>query len=390
MAKIGIFGLNLSPKSGGVYSLARGLVRHAQYSRNELVYLTGYSEPASELPANVQLIVRPRIITPICQAFLKLPVALNLLRRRNLAGRALAMAAGSVGKRVLSNLDALIWPHSFVPLPNLPHMVTICHDMIHVHHPEYFGRRAVARRVQAERSLEWASLILCPSRTTADDLLTAYPTLRDRTRTFAEAPSGIDAKDDCEVEREQVRANYGSVPIFLFVGVDWPHKNHRLLIEAALALRARTSQSFKLLFVGHRRTNILRDEIARRHASACVYDLGPVSTKMLSALFREATAFLFPSLCEGFGIPLVEAMQFGTPIVASNCSCIPEICGECAVLLSPLAAMDWAVEMERLMTDSAHRDDLSARAAARAKQFTWQRTWREIDAALSETLGFTT
>jgi glycosyltransferase involved in cell wall biosynthesis len=111
---------------------------------------------------------------------------------------------------------------------------------------------------------------------------------------------------------------------------------------------------------------------------------------MLSALFREATAFLFPSLCEGFGIPLVEAMQFGTPIVASNCSCIPEICGECAVLLSPLAAMDWAVEMERLMTDSAHRDDLSARAAARAKQFTWQRTWREIDAALSETLGFTT
>jgi glycosyltransferase involved in cell wall biosynthesis len=288
-----------------------------------------------------------------------------------------------MNREFLNSLDAIIWPHCFVPVPNLPGVVAICHDLIHLHHPEYFSRWDIARRSDAEKSLMRASVILCPSRATADDLLTIHPELDARTRVFAEAPSGVDPEADCSIEREQVRAQYAGAAIFLFVGVDWPHKNHRLLIEAALELKKRTSRRFKVVFAGHRRGETLRGAIARCGASDVIDDLGPVSKGLLAALFTEATAFVFPSLCEGFGIPLVEAMQYGTPIVASNRSCIPEVCGNAAVLLSPDSATDWAAEMEHLMTDDLHRRDMSARGAARARDYSWERTWREIDASIS-------
>ena len=82
-----------------------------------------------------------------------------------------------------------------------------------------------------------------------------------------------------------------------------------------------------------------------------VVDIGSASRAMLAALYRRSTALVFPSLYEGFGIPLVEAMHYGLPIIASNQSCMPEVCGNSAILLSPALPSLWAYEMLRLMTN---------------------------------------
>jgi glycosyltransferase involved in cell wall biosynthesis len=337
------------------------------------------------LPPNVELLARPAPARIATQCALNAPRLSSLFRHRSAAIATLA-AVGGISPRVFIAADAWLWPHCFGPIPNLKRAVAIYHDMIHRHHPEYFSRSALTRRAHAEASLPVCASLLCPSKATADDLLSAYPALRPQVRLFAESPCEVMREEDCAIERKQLDARYGDTPLFLFVGVDWPHKNHQLLIDAAVALRRMTSKPFKILFAGHRRSGTIAKEIARKQALDVVIDVGSVSRPMLAALYRHSTALVFPSLCEGFGIPLVEAMQYGLPIIASDRSCIPEICGDGALLLPPTMPELWAHEMLSLMVDKDHRARLAAFAQERGRAFSWQRTWRQIDEAFSAVL----
>jgi glycosyltransferase involved in cell wall biosynthesis len=142
-----------------------------------------------------------------------------------------------------------------------------------------------------------------------------------------------------------------------------------------------------MVFVGRRRGSAVAEAVAAAGAGDVVSELGGVSRAMLGALYRRATALVYPSLHEGFGIPLVEAMRYGVPIVASDRPCIPEVCGGAAALLPPNSPEVWAAEMNRVMTDAAHREFLAGLSRRRAGAFSWAKTWQGVDDALDAALA---
>src|SRR6185437_16647875 len=118
-----------------------------------------------------------------------------------------------------------------------------------------------------------------------------------------------------------------------------------------------------------------------------VHFTGYVPEADLPALYSGAEAFVFPSLYEGFGMPPIEAMACGTPVIASNVSSLPEVVGDAALLVDPLDVDAIAEAIHRVLTDHDLADDLRNRGLARAKQFTWERAARETLTAYDQVLG---
>ncbi len=380
MATIGVFAMNMSPKSGGVYSLTDGLMCHTHHSRHRFIYLSPPRAGREALAGNVQLIERSDRARLATQVLLNLPRAASLLRGRKASMRLLG-ACAQVSPSLFEQADAWLWPHAFMPIPNLPNTMVICHDMIHRREPDCFSRAALRRRAQAETGLPRCTSILCPSQATANDLLDAYPTLRPKARVFWEAPSEVLGEGQCRDEMNRIDAQYGDKPFVLFVGVDWPHKNHKLLIDAAAMLKQRGATPFRIILVGHRRGDAIGKMIEQAGVGDVVIDEAAVSRTRLAALYRSATLFAFPSRSEGFGIPLVEAMQCGTAIIASNRTCIPEIVGDAGHLLDPDDTATWANTIATLLADETARAHLGELARKRGRKFSWANTWRQLDDA---------
>lgn len=158
-------------------------------------------------------------------------------------------------------------------------------------------------------------------------------------------------------------------PYFLCVGLLKPHKNHARLLEAFASIRDSIPHS--LVMVGD----------AERLRTSTQLRLGPRVKRMthltdaeLQRYMQHATALVFPSLYEGFGLPPLEAMAIGTPVIASRAAAIPEVCGDAALYVDPLSVQDIADAMRRVAGDRALRDELTRKGAARAKLFSWDAT----------------
>jgi len=109
-----------------------------------------------------------------------------------------------------------------------------------------------------------------------------------------------------------------------------------------------------------------------------VHLLGYLSLAELAALVRSASVFLFPSLYEGFGVPPLEAMLCGTPVVASNCTSIPEVLGDAAILLNPTSVPDWKAAVHQLISNPQYRQEMIEKGPRRAKSFSWAATAEKI------------
>jgi glycosyltransferase involved in cell wall biosynthesis len=114
--------------------------------------------------------------------------------------------------------------------------------------------------------------------------------------------------------------------------------------------------------------------------------LGYVAEGDLPALYAGATAFVFPSLYEGFGLPVVEAMAWGTPVITSSVSSLPEVAGDAAVLVDPYDVDGLARAMQRLLDDACLRDSLIAAGRQRARRFTWERCAEDVEAVFDEAM----
>jgi glycosyltransferase involved in cell wall biosynthesis len=134
--------------------------------------------------------------------------------------------------------------------------------------------------------------------------------------------------------------------------------------------------------VGERRSGRLERMLADSDL-ASMTDLGSVDRRTLAALYARADGLLFPSRYEGFGIPLVEAMRYGTPVIASDRGALPEVLGDAGDLLDPDDVDGWANAIARLLDDEEHRTAMQGRSHARAAEYTWERTWRELDPILT-------
>ena len=169
-------------------------------------------------------------------------------------------------------------------------------------------------------------------------------------------------------------------PFVLYAGNVKPHKNLERLIEAFHLVRDRGLDRLKLVLIGDdiSRYTALRRAVHRHQLHKYVRFLGYLPEDTLAVMYRLAGVFVFPSLYEGFGLPPLEAMASGTPVVTSNVSSLPEVAGDAAVLVDPYDTRAIADGIYRVLTDQRLRADLKRRGLARAGQFSWESSVRRV------------
>ena len=288
-----------------------------------------------------------------------------------------------------AHVDVFHAPHYVVsPLTRCPYVVTI-HDCIHLRFPQYLPNRGAyyyartmmtmaARRAQRVITVSEASKddILHYLRIPADKVEVIYNALDER---LASAPT------PAEVSRVRERFLLNS-PFVLYTGNIKPHKNVDRLIEAFSILRRRGFEDVKLLILGDEvsRYQNLRRLVHRFQLHQQVRFLGFVPDATLSALYRLDAVFVFPSLYEGFGLPPLEAMAAGAPVITSNVSSLPEVVGEAAILIDPMDAGAIADAMARVLGDDVLRASLIARGHERVKGFSWRRSVARVRQVYAE------
>jgi glycosyltransferase involved in cell wall biosynthesis len=175
----------------------------------------------------------------------------------------------------------------------------------------------------------------------------------------------------------------------LYAGNIKPHKNLERLIEAFYLLRREGADHVKLLIIGDEISKYatLRRAVHRYKLHQHVRFFGFVPDRTLAVLYRLAAVFVFPSLYEGFGLPPLEAMASGTPVITSNVSSLPEVVGDAAVLIDPYDPSAIQQAIRRVLTEPGLREELRARGLARVKEFSWERSVRRIRDVYDEVLA---
>lgn len=266
-----------------------------------------------------------------------------------------------------------------VPPPGPAALVVTVNDLAFRHRPEHFSPRGVRffnRALELARTS--ARIVLVPSRATADDCAAAgFDPERIRVAPLG-AAAGLVGAD--EVER--VRARYRLPEVFvLWVGTVEPRKN----LPGLLAAMARTETKAPLVLAGPDGWGV--DLAGLLAAASCqVLRLGPVPARDLAGLYAAARLFAFPSLLEGFGLPVLEAMARGTPVVTSSTTATAEICDDPAGLVDPGDADALAAAIDRVVGDDAEHARRSAAALDRARRFSWAATAAAVRAGYEDAL----
>jgi glycosyltransferase involved in cell wall biosynthesis len=275
--------------------------------------------------------------------------------------------------------DLFFAPSHVVPFLAPGRALTVVHDLAFEHHPEAYRRSALA---YLRLTTRWAErrcpLLLTVSRSTADDLARLHGVDPGRVRVVplggGEPPAH---PPDPEAARARVAALGVDRPFALHVGRVEPRKNQLTALEAVERL-----PDLLLVSAG---AVVDADMGARLEGSPRGRLLGRLPDADVEALYATAEALVFPSLYEGFGIPVLEAMRRGVPVVTAAVSSLPEVGGEAAVYVDdPRDAAALAAAIERAL---ANRDRLRALGAERASAFTWDRTAAGVAAAMREVLG---
>jgi len=262
------------------------------------------------------------------------------------------------------------------PGGGVPIVVTV-HDLAFMHRPGYFTKHGVSFMTRSfELTRRCAEIVLVPSQTTADDCI-RHGILRERIRV---APWGVDAMVVSESDRHQVASRHDLPARFLlWVGTAEPRKNLRGLLAA---LRS-TTHDVPLVLVGPDGWGVDIDEMIAA-ARLPVIRLGRVTQRDLMVLYDLAEIFVYPSLLEGFGMPVLEAMAQGTPVITSSGTATEEVAGGAAELVDPTDLDALAGSMDRLLDDRTHRLRLAAAGRVRAAAMTWDATADVIMAAYDE------
>lgn len=285
--------------------------------------------------------------------------------------------------------DVLHSPHYTMPLLAPCPVVVTFHDMTYLLMPELharFHRRFFPPMMRA--SARRAARLLAVSESTRRDMLRLLPASAGKTVTTLEAAGPVfrvapapSVADAC--------ARFGLTPsrFLLYVGVLEPRKNVPLLLQAYARIAGRFPDS-PLVIAGKK--GWMYDAIFAQVSALGLADrvvfTGYVAEEDLPRLYGGARAFVYPSRYEGFGLPVLEAMQCGAPVITSDVSSMPEVAGGAALLIDPDDVGGLADALARVLSDDALAADLSRRGIARAAGFSWERCARETR-AVYESLG---
>lgn len=266
--------------------------------------------------------------------------------------------------------------HNMTPFLHCPSIITV-HDLILlVLRGPYLGPTAWLWMQAHRRAAKRASMVVAVSHNTAQDVERIWGIPAERITVVHEGVSEAyrPVADDVI---EDVEARYGiEKPYFLYLGGFDPRKNIFNMLLAFKRFLLRGGTPFQLILCGDARgfEDYLHDIVAELGLNNNVVLTGFVDKDHLPALYTGATAFICVSLYEGFGLPLLEAMACGTPVLASRSSSLPEVVGDAGILVDPLSPSHIASELERLAYDRETSKRLSQRARRRSLEFSWEKT----------------
>lgn len=276
------------------------------------------------------------------------------------------------------NADIYHYPHFDLPcLHNVNSVITI-HDLKYIIAPEFFPELSELKKLYMTAALKIsfrkARRIICVSDSTKKDILNFFNVPEYKLRVI---PLAAERPEKVTHNKPPAQASkFHKKPFFLVVGERRPHKNIVRVIEGLYMFNKKWSYDYKLIIVGKSYSGYDEPEnkIRALGLERDVKILGYVEQDELDWYYNNATALLFVSLYEGFGLPILEAMSLGIPVITSNLSSMPEVAGTAALTINPHDVMEISQAMVRIHSDSALRKELVQKGYENLGRFSWSRT----------------
>jgi glycosyltransferase involved in cell wall biosynthesis len=356
MPRIGIDARSLAEKGTGAGRYLANLLKYYQDIDSNNQYFLYLNRPVEGLAARYasRVIKMPGIPFSMPWMNIRLPLAL-----------------------IKDKIDLLHLPFFGYPfIRPCPTVITI-HDIVFESHPEYLPlhKTAVLRTI-FRHAARTTKKIIAVSEYTKSDLIKYYGVKEDKVEVIYEAPDPIFRRIIESSKSEQKKLAYGITKKYILcVGAIHKRKNIEMLLRAFKELSPK-KEGVQLVLVGGVIWNSvdLTRMIAEQGLAGNVIHLKYVPDEDLVYIYNSAEILVYPSLYEGFGLPLVEAMACGTPVVASNVTSIPEVVGNAGILFDPYNVEDMAGSMDIVLKDSGLRGSLSKKSIERAKAFSWRNT----------------
>jgi glycosyltransferase involved in cell wall biosynthesis len=289
---------------------------------------------------------------------------------------------------LMGKLDLFHGPCYFVPNSLHCKVLVTFHDLMAYRHPEFLKPEwVISLKQKVAVSAKRADMIIAVSDFTKGEIIDLLNFPEERIRVIHNGISPFFHPVDDIEQIKRVKAKYGiDRPYILFVSNIEPKKNIETLLHAFVKLRNTSDFDCLLVIVGKKAWyfKAIWDVVKRLHVEKDAIFTDVVDDESLPYLYGSAELFVFPSFFEGYGIPVIEAMACGTPVIASNRTSIPEIAEDAAILIDPVNADEIADAIYRVISDTSLRDHLIRKGFERAKRFSWEKTARETLALYNE------
>jgi len=283
-------------------------------------------------------------------------------------------------------IDVFFSPTHYLPLhAPCPCVISIL-DVSYIYFPELFKKKDLYQlKVWGKASIRKATKVLTISKSSKNDIINEYKVADNKV--IVTYPGVKELKTENlepkNMGKEQLAEQFGiKGDYILFVGTLQPRKNIVRLIEAFSKLKT----DLELVIVGKKgwQYEEILNAPEKFGVSEKVKFLENVTDKELPSLYKNALLFILPSLYEGFGLPVLEAMQFGCPVITSNISSLPEAAGEAALYVNPESVEDIAEKLEKLINEPKLREELVKKGYEQVKKFSWEKTAKETLKVLEE------
>lgn len=281
----------------------------------------------------------------------------------------------------LGDLDVFHATHFLAPPIKSAKLVVTIHDLAFVRFPECFTKEQGAQYVRRVRlSCDKAHMIISDSWSTKKDIVEFFKIPPEKITVVPLAAQEIFNRSVDPTECSYVLDKYKLFGKYiLFVGTIEPRKNLVRLFQAYDRLPADIKKEYQLILAGGKgwlNKEIYTEVEKLRLINNGIKFLGYVPDSDIPALLKNATVFVYPSLYEGFGLPPLEAMASGVPVISSNISSIPEVVGEAGILIDPCSVEQISEAMQKVIQDEELATRMSKQGLVRAKQFSWEKTAR--------------
>ena len=313
-------------------------------------------------------------------------LARRLLRRVPGVGRWRARINYRLQQRRTRQFDDFVyWEPNYLLLPLANRALTTVHDISHLRYPEFHPPQRLRELRLLPRSLQQARRVATVSEFTRTELVAAFD-LRSADIAVISPAVSCRFRPHTEQEITEVRRRYQLPDSYiLFAGTVEPRKNLPLLLQAYSALPPQLQAQHKLVLVGSDGWRSQEFEASMTSLNnSNILRLGYVGFEDLPAIFSAATIFAYASLYEGFGMPVLEAMASGTPVVTSSVASMPEVAGGAAVLVDPRCGDELTHRLQLLLQDRQRRTSMSEQGLAVAHTRSWQSSYQNLYAALAQ------